>query len=120
MEPKSDRLYSEGSTPNLDLRSLRSETSLRRGIPYGSFEYVDVVFNATANVDTDIRHSLSPDNPEEIDWEVVQWRFASAPAGGVIVYKHTGAGRRPWGEGYITLRCNIASARATLRLSVRS
>jgi hypothetical protein len=120
VESKFDRVESGGATPNLDLRSLRTEASLRRGIPYGSFEYVDVVFNAVADTDTDIRHSLSPGNPEDIDWEVVQWRFTSFPGGGAIVYKDIGATRRPWGDGYVILRCNIDSAQATLRLSIRS
>jgi hypothetical protein len=93
--------------------------SLRSQLPVAQFEYVDVTFNATANANTDIRHSLSPTNPDEVDYVVVGWRFASAPATTPVIYRDTSATRRAAGTGYIVLRCNVASATATLLLTVR-
>lgn len=118
MEPKSAREVSEGAS-DIDIKALKQEIALLRGIPLAQYQYVDVTFNSVADTDTDISHTLKVTDPEEVDWEVVRWSFSSAPGGGVIVYKDSSATRRPWGVGYITLRCNIDSAQATLRLSAR-
>lgn len=116
MEPKFDE--SPGGQ-DVDIKALKDEAVLRRSLPFGAYQYVDVTFNAVADADTDIRHSLRTDDPEAIDWEVVQWRFDAPPGGGVVVYKDVSATRRPWGRGYVILRCNLASVAATLRLSIR-
>jgi len=108
------------SDPKL-LRVFRKvENQLEKRTPLASFEYVDVTFNANANSDTVITHTLEPDNPEDIDYEVVRWNFSSAPATVPVVYRDSSATRKTWNEGYIVLRCNVASASATLRLSVRN
>lgn len=80
--------------------------------PYTSFEYVDVTF-AGANTDYDVVHHLSPPIPESIDYQVVRKSQACD------VYNDTSGTRRPWGSGYITLRCTVANAVVTLLLTVR-
>lgn len=97
-----------------------SRNEFERSRAYTQYEYVDVVFNSTANADTDIRHSLKVTNPEAIDFEVVRLNLPEAPNTTPIIYRDSRAGRRPWGQGYIVLRSNIASLWVTLRLTVRT
>lgn len=101
------------------LDALRVEANLRRGIPYASYQYIDVTFNSTEDVDTDIKHNLNPTDPYDVDYEVVRWKFSAAPTAAPVVYEDTSASRRAWGLNYIVLRCNEASVEATLRLSIR-
>ncbi len=99
---------------NRDLRDLDNS------IPYGGYEYVEMVFNANANGDTEIPYdTLTPGDPEQVDWQVVGVKFASAPAAAPVVYRDESATRRPWRTNYIVLRSNVASLRATLLLSTR-
>lgn len=124
VEPRSDklkteRLESESSILDLDVKALKAETEARRARPFDQFEYVDVTFNAVANTDTDIIHTLEPPTPDDLDFQVVQWRFASAPAAAPVVYIDTSASRKQWSTGYLVLRCNVAAANATLLLTVR-
>lgn len=81
--------------------------------PYGQYEEVNVTFPATAGTDLIVRHSLKPYTPEHIDYEIVR---QNQPA---IVYQDGAATRTPWQDGYIVVRCNMANAKVTLRLSVR-
>jgi hypothetical protein len=97
----------------------RLENDFLKSAPVTQYEYKTVTFNSTANANTDIVHSLRPENPEDVDYQVVSWEFTSAPGTAPIVYKDTSASRRPWGDGYIVLKCNVASATATLLLSIR-
>lgn len=103
------------------LRALRHiEKELLARTTVAQFEYKDVNFNASANNDTIIPHSLTPATPEDVDYEVVRWNFASAPATAPVAYVDTSGSRRPWGQGYIVLRSNVANATATIRMSVRN
>lgn len=77
---------------------------------------MDVVFNATANVDTDIPHALDPSDPESVRWVVVRVQLSAAPATPPVVYVDTSATRRPWQVGQIYLRCTLASVTARLLL----
>lgn len=112
--------YSPGSTAgDAGLAQAKIDASLRSTVPFAQYEYVDVTFNATANADTDIKHSLAPARAEEIDFQVVGVSFSSAPAAAPVIYRDSAAGRRPWGNGFIVLRANVAALRATLLLTVR-
>lgn len=103
------------------LRALRQiEQRLEDHSPIAQFEYVTVTFNATANADTTIVHTLRPPTPDDVDYEVVRWNFGSAPATTPVLYVDSSGSKRAWGDGYIVLRCNIASASVTLRLTVRN
>ncbi|HYE17350.1 MAG TPA: hypothetical protein VEA69_02840 [Tepidisphaeraceae bacterium] len=101
------------------LEAAKAAAATRQLIPYAQYEYVDVVFNAVADTDTDIKHSLSPPTPEDIDYQVVNWEYDAAPTAAPVVYRDSSATRRPWGAGYIVLRCNEDAVRATLLLTVR-
>ncbi len=105
--------------PILSRDIRRVQNTVLGSSPYRQYEYVDVTFNDSANVDTDIRHSLAPNNPEDVDYQVTQWMLGERPLTVPIVYADTGGGRRAWGKGYIVLRCNIPNARCTLLLTVR-
>lgn len=105
---------------DLDIPTLKAENALRRSSPYAQFQYLTVTFNSTANANTDIRHTLQPPTPEDVDFQVVGFEFTSAPATVPVVYRDSGATRRVWGEEYIVLRCNVASAVVRLLLTVRS
>lgn len=80
--------------------------------PFVDFEYVDVTFN-TANADTDIRHNLHPDNPEDIDYYLVRSDRSCN------VYNDNTGSRKAWGKGYVILRCTTASATVRLLLMVK-
>lgn len=82
-------------------------------VPYSRFEYVNVTFNASANVDTDIPHSLSPSDPEIVRWEVVSLGHTAAAG---VIYKDTSATRKAWQTTHIYLRSTVASVTARLRL----
>lgn len=97
----------------------RDVRDLDESLPYGQYEYVDVVFNATANANTEVRHTLKPPTPELVDYTVVGYKFTSAPGTVPVIYRDNSATRRPWGRGYIVLRSNVSSLNATLLLTVR-
>lgn len=99
-----------------ELKALAQQMS--KAVPSTQFEYVDVTFNGTSHGDTEIRHALSVKNPEEVRAIPVEWRCPSLPLESPFIYKDTSASRRPWGVGYIILRCNVASAQARLLLIV--
>jgi hypothetical protein len=82
--------------------------------PIAKWEYVDVTFNASANGNTDVRHTLAPADVESVRYLPVKWEFTSAPAAAPIIYRDTSATRRPWGTDYLVLRCNVASAKCRL------
>ena len=106
--------------PKLIKALRRLEQDMEKRTPYASSQYVTVTFNAIANNDTIITHDLVVEDPENIDYEVVRWQFASAPGTAPVAYVDSGGSRRAWGEGYIVLRCNVGSAKAQIRLSVRT
>lgn len=84
-----------------------------RGMPFGQYEYVEVVFEL-ANADKIIPHTLTPNTPKEIDYVVMGKSTACD------VYHDVGLDARPWGRGYVVLRCTQAGAAVTLLLTTRS
>lgn len=80
--------------------------------PWSQWQIVDVTFNATANADTSVLHDLSPVDPEAINYIVLRKGQAAD------VYHDTSGTRKKWGQGYILLRSNVASAKVTLLLTV--
>lgn len=85
-------------------------------VPFTSFQYVTVTFNATANVDTDIAHGL---NSVNVGYLVVNWLFSIAPATPPVVYQDNSANARSAQKNYIVLRCNVAAAQCTLLLFIK-
>jgi hypothetical protein len=114
-----EQWFKESAAPDAALAQAKLDATVRSMVPFAQYEYVDVTFNAVADADTDIRHSLRPLTPEGIDFQVVGINFASAPAAAPVIYRDTAAARRPWGTGYIVLRANVAALSATLLLTVR-
>lgn len=110
------------TAPAAGLDWLRIWTAqIKRARAWTQYQYVNVTFNATANADTDIPYSLlKPPSYEEIDWIVVGISFPSAPAVVPVIYRDSGANRRPWGAGFIVLRSNVGGLTATLLLTVRA
>ena len=92
------------------------DPALERGLPFAQYQYVDVTFNATANVDTDIRHTLTTADPYAVRYLPINWQFGAAPAAAPGAYIDTSGSRKAWGAGYIVLRCNVAAAKARLLL----
>lgn len=98
------------------MRDAQLTAQLDRRVPYSQFEYVSVTFSATANADTDIRHSLSPAVPEDVRWEVVSIELSSAPATPPVIYRDSSATRKAWQTTHLYLRCTLPSAVVRLRL----
>ena len=100
----------------------RVEGELKKSSPFARYEYVTVTFPSGADTDIDVAHTLDPDDPDLIDYEVVG-RASHSTSGTALtqghVYHNTSGSRRAWGSNYITLRCTAASNIITLRLSVR-
>lgn len=101
----------------------RALQRLQQGIsdmtPELAFEYVEVTFPSTADVDAVIPTRLRPSDPEDIYFTVVDVQFSSAPATTPCIYRDSASTRKPWNTGYVVLRCNVASVVATLRLFTR-
>jgi GH25 family lysozyme M1 (1,4-beta-N-acetylmuramidase) len=100
------------------LAALRQELqgALNRGLPFGQYEFVDVTFNSTAHGDTEVKHSLILSDPEAVRVIPVEWKFASTPVDPPYIWRNSASTRRPWGTGYIILRCNLSSAQGRLLL----
>lgn len=82
------------------------------GLPYSDFQYVTVTFG-TSGTDTDIRHTLTPRTVDGVDYHIVRADRACA------IYHDQSGTRKPWGTGYVILRCSVSSAVVTLLLTVR-
>jgi hypothetical protein len=80
--------------------------------PFAEWEEVDVTFSATANADTIIKHTLTPASVEAINYLPIRKGQAAD------VYHDTSGTRKPWQNGYIILRCTVASAKVRLLLYV--
>lgn len=80
--------------------------------PLAQWEVVDVTFPTGANTDCVIPHTLSPHNPEAINY--IPIRKAQA----ADVYHDVSGTRTAWQSTYIILRSTVASARVTLLLFV--
>lgn len=100
--------------PLLGVQLLDAE--ITKAVPFARWQYVDVIFNSVANTDTDIVHGL---NTLDVNWQVVGWKFLSAPATTPVVYRDISGSARAWGKNYLILRCTVASAQATLLLTTR-
>lgn len=114
-----------GKPPEKQVQGLQTRVSgleglLQRQVPFGEYEFVEVTFNSTANGDTEVKHSLRTSDPEAIRVIPVEWQFASTPVDPPYVWRNIASTARPWGEGYIILRCNLASAKARLLLITES
>lgn len=94
------------------------ETDIRGASPYSSTQLVDVVFNATANADTVIRHTLLPPNPNRVMWGVVNLELMTTPSTVPVIYRDSSTNHRDWGADYIILRSNVAALKVTLLLGV--
>lgn len=97
----------------------RLQQDVRKYTPAIEFEYVDVTFNSSANVDTVISTRLRPANPEDVIYTVVGLDFLSNPATVPVIYKDTSTTRKPWGVGFIVLRSNVGSLVAHLKLEIK-
>lgn len=83
-----------------------------RGASFTRYEYVDVTFG-DAHTDLDIRTALTPDNPEDIHYEVV---LRDRPG---VVYHDTTADRKPWNKGLILVRSSVTGMRARILLTIK-
>jgi len=76
-------------------------------------QVVHATFPASANTDLDIRHTLTPSDPEWVDYQVLKADRACC------LYHDTSRTRKAWTKGVVYLRCNVASAVVDVLLSVR-
>lgn len=88
----------------------------RKRDAFGEFQFKDVIFNGTAHADTEISHDLRPATPDGIRIIPVTWEFLTLPVDPPYIYRNMASNARPWGEGYIILRCNLASAAVRMLL----
>jgi hypothetical protein len=114
--PTSDKGPKGLSRVELEAAFARNLGPINRGLPFGQYEFVDVTFNSTANGDTEVKHSLVISDPEAVRVIPVTWSFASTPLESPYIWRNSASTRRPWGQGYIILRCNLASAQARILL----
>lgn len=80
----------------------RLERKLQDQFPHVAYQYVDVLFSAS-DTDTDVATTLTPIDSEAIDYYQVR---ADRPC---QVYSDHSSTRRPWGKGYVILRCSEAA-----------
>ncbi len=102
-------LTSAGGTSLIELIQFRSE--FKRATPASHFEYVTVTFTS-ANTDQDIKVTLMPGDPENIEYLVVRKDRACD------IYHDQSGTRRAWVAGRITLKSTIASAKVRLLLFI--
>lgn len=81
------------------------------GSPFARYERVTVTFPTTPNTDVVVRHSLQPSSPDAVEYAVLQKDRAGD------VYNDQSATRKEWKQGYIYLRCSVASVKATILLT---
>ena len=79
---------------------------------YIKFEYVDVTFGS-ANVDKDIRTSISVASPDDIDYQLVKSDRAT------ILYNDQSSTRKVWQDGYVILRSSVANANCRILLTAK-
>lgn len=84
------------------------ETLLRRQDPAAQYQYIEVVFPATADQDVIVQHKLTPPTPNGVYYQVVK---ADRPCN---VYQDTASTAKAWTSSYIVLRCDTPSAAVTL------
>jgi hypothetical protein len=89
----------------------RTEGDLLLGSPFAQYERVEVTFPSSANTDVVVKHSLQPTSPEDIEYTVLKLDRAGR------VYNDQSATRKSWKQGYIYLRCDVASVKATVLLT---
>lgn len=94
------------------------ETDIRSAFPFSATELVEVTFNATANADTVIRHSLNPTDPDGVKWSVWNLSLMASPSTVPVIYQDSSTAHRAWQTDYIILRSNVASLKAVILLGV--
>ena len=94
----------------------RLENDFETRTPYSQYEYQDITFPSTVDQDIIISTRLRPSDPEAIFYEIVDWKLLVTPPVVPIIYRDISSTRKPWGSGYVVLRCNIASAMVKIRL----
>lgn len=107
------------------LRELSNEIQALQNVDkikdaFGGFQFKDVIFNGTAHADTEITHDLNAAVPEDVRAIPVSWEFLTLPVDPPYIYRNAAANARPWGDGYIILRCNIASAVVRMLLTTEA
>lgn len=80
--------------------------------PFIKFEYVDVTFGS-ANVDKDIRTSISVASPDDIDYQLVKSDRAT------ILYNDQSSTRKVWQDRYVILRSSVANANCRILLTAK-
>lgn len=103
---------SEGTGIDVDKTVEQLRQRHLAAVPFSRYQYVDVTFGSTANLDTVITHDLLPDNPEGVNYEVVRADRACR------IYNDESPTRRPWARGYVVLRSDTADATVRLRLTL--
>lgn len=98
---------------------VRLQSDVRKFTPGVDFEYVDVKFPSSTNVDVVVQTRLRSDNPDNIIYTVVGLDFFTAPTTTPCIYKDVSATRHVWQNGFIVLRSNVASFTAHLRLELK-
>lgn len=93
-------------------------------LPFGQYEYVDVTFQRE-NTDTIIPYTrLVVDDPEEIRYLDIRQEARlyygadeyDLPPTIPTIYRLQNKARKPWGPGYIVLRCNVPTYTTRLLL----
>lgn len=95
----------------LDIINTKGE-QLLTGSPFAQYQRVTVTFPSVADTDLIIRHKLTLVNPENVEYTILKQDRAGS------VYNDPSATRRVWESGFITLRCSVASLKATILLTV--
>ncbi len=90
---------------------MTTNSDLSRRVESTNWQIVDVTFT-TANVDVDIAHRLSPSDPEQLDYLVLDCN------GPPLVYRDTSPSRNKWVAGVIRLRSGIAGLKARIKLTI--
>jgi hypothetical protein len=101
------------SSPTRTPKDLVERGHLEQVSPITAFQILTVTFPSTPNLDHPIAHTLTPTNPELVDYEIIRKDRAGD------VYHDQSGTRQAWGSGYVILRCNVASAVMDIRLSLR-
>lgn len=80
--------------------------------PFIKYEFVEVTFGS-ANTDKDIRTTLRVANPDDLNYQLVKADRACA------IYNDQSSTRKAWQDGYVILRCSVASANCRILLTAK-
>ncbi len=90
---------------------MTTNSDLSQRVSATSWDIVEVTFD-TADTDVEIQHHLTPSDPEQIDYWVLD---ASGPP---LVYRDTSSTRVKWNAGVIRLRSAVAGLKCRLLLTI--